>query len=319
MDCANHSGVNATAYCQNCGKPMCQACVRNAPGGQIFCEPCMTAWSAAANAHPFFTAQPGAPSPQLAAVLGVIPGVGAMYNGQFIKGLMHVMIFAVLVSASHVFHAFGLLIFGWICYQVFDAYHTAKARRDGEPLPDPLGLNDVGNWLGVGPRTQTWTHPGANPNAGAGPANTGQTTPGASTGPATGPTTNPAASYQAGTYPPPYESAYQPGTQQSSWQTPYQGTAQGFVAGAQGVNAGGSPTNPNAGPIPPIPPVPPMHWRRPEPIGAVILIALGLLFLLDKFDFLSGRVFEFTWPVVLIGLGMWMILRNVGHSQGGQK
>jgi TM2 domain-containing membrane protein YozV len=317
MDCANHSGVNAIAYCQNCGKPMCQACVRNAPGGQIFCEPCMTAWSAAANAqHPFFTAQPGAPSPQLAAVLGVIPGVGAMYNGQFIKGLIHVMIFAVLVSASHVFGLFGLLIAGWVFYQVFDAYHTAKARRDGEPLPDPLGLNDVGSWLGVGTRTQSWTHPGAPPpNAGAGPASAGQTSTGAPTGPAAGP----ASSYHAGTYPPPYESAFQPGTQQqANWQTPYQGTT-ASAAGAQSMNAPGSSTNPGPEPVPAIPPVPPMRWRRPEPIGAVILIALGLLFLLNKIDFLSGRVFEFTWPVVLIGLGVWMIMRNVGHSQGGQK
>jgi TM2 domain-containing membrane protein YozV len=289
---------------------MCQGCVRNAPGGQIFCEPCITAWQSAQ--HPLFTAQPGAPSPQLAAVLGVIPGVGAMYNGQFLKGLMHVLIFAVLVSASHVFGLFGLLIAGWVCYQVFDAYHTAKARRDGEPLPDPLGLNDVGSWLGVGPRTHGWTPPGTPPsNTGVGPASAGQTGAGATAGPAT--------SYQAGTYPPPYESAFQPGRWQAPYQGPTQGTTQGTGAsavGGQGMNAAGPSVNPGPGPVPP---VPPMHWRRPEPIGAVILIALGLLFLLDKIDFLSGRVFEFTWPVVLIGLGVWMILRNVGHSQGGQK
>ena len=33
MDCVNHSGVSATAYCQNCGKPLCQACVRSAARG----------------------------------------------------------------------------------------------------------------------------------------------------------------------------------------------------------------------------------------------------------------------------------------------
>ena len=32
MDCVNHSGVNATAFCQNCGKPLCQACVANGRG-----------------------------------------------------------------------------------------------------------------------------------------------------------------------------------------------------------------------------------------------------------------------------------------------
>ncbi len=44
MDCVNHSGVAATAYCQNCGKALCASCVRNAPGGQVLCEPCSLAW-----------------------------------------------------------------------------------------------------------------------------------------------------------------------------------------------------------------------------------------------------------------------------------
>ena len=90
------------------------------------------------------------PSPSAAAVLGLIPGVGAMYNGQFIKGLVHVVIFAVLVSAAHVYGVFGIFIAAWMVYQSFEAYHTAKARRDGMPLPDPLGLNEVGNWINPG-------------------------------------------------------------------------------------------------------------------------------------------------------------------------
>ena len=68
-----------------------------------------------------------------------------MYNGQFVKGLIHVAIFAVLVSAAHLYGVFGFFIAVWIFYQAFEAYHTAKARRDGQPLPDPLGLNEVGN------------------------------------------------------------------------------------------------------------------------------------------------------------------------------
>jgi len=47
MDCVNHSGVNATAYCQGCGKALCEACVRKGSGGQIFCEPCWMAWQGA--------------------------------------------------------------------------------------------------------------------------------------------------------------------------------------------------------------------------------------------------------------------------------
>ena len=110
---------------------------------------------------PFVAPPPGAPSPGLAAVLGLIPGVGAMYNGQFLKGLVHVVIFAVLVSAAHVYGIFGLFIAGWVFYQVFEAYHTAKARRDGEPLPDPLGLNELSNTVWRGRAADRWTMPPA--------------------------------------------------------------------------------------------------------------------------------------------------------------
>ena len=96
MDCVNHTGTNATAFCQNCGKALCASCVRNAGGGQILCEPCWTSWQTLQ--QPFVPANAGGPNPSAAAVLGLIPGVGAMYNGQFFKGLIHVVIFAVLVS-----------------------------------------------------------------------------------------------------------------------------------------------------------------------------------------------------------------------------
>ena len=270
MDCVNHSGVSATAYCQNCGKALCAGCVRNAAGGQIFCESCWMAWQS--YQQPFVAPHPGEPSPVLAAVMGLIPGVGAMYNGQFVKGLIHVVIFTVLVSASHSFGIFGLLIAGWVFYQVFDAYHTAKARRDGLPLPDPLGLNEVGNWLSQGGRPH---EPGQSP-AEVGPEGQYQAPP-----------------YQAPPYQaPPYQEPYQ--------QAPSAPPAAGFA-------------NPH------VPPVPPDLWRRREPIGAVILIALGLLFLLGQMNIFSGRLFGFTWPLILIGLGVWLIVRRLGESQGGSK
>src|SRR3974377_2181168 len=105
MDCVNHVGVTATAYCQNCGKPMCANCVRSGQAGQVLCEPCSVAWR---NMQQPFVAPPtGSPSPVAAAVLGLIPGVGAMYNGQFFKGLIHVVIFAVLISITDHYPIFG--------------------------------------------------------------------------------------------------------------------------------------------------------------------------------------------------------------------
>ena len=163
MDCVNHSGVSATAFCQNCGKALCAGCVRTAPGGQVLCEPCFATWQ---NYQQPFVAHPaGGPNPAAAAVLGIIPGVGAMYNGQFFKGLIHVVIFAVLVSMSHISGIFGIFIPAWIIYQSFEAFHTAKALRDGLPVPDPLGLNNVGDWINLGRHPQ---YPGQPPRAARG-------------------------------------------------------------------------------------------------------------------------------------------------------
>ncbi len=154
MNCINHPDVAAAAYCQNCGKPLCTGCMRSV-GGVIYCEPCLAARLSSppqgGNAYPDATLTALHAHPVLAGLLGFIPGVGAMYNGQYIKALAHVLIFAVFVSLSDKSFVFGLLLAAWIFYQVFDAAQTAKARRDGLPLPNPFGLNDLGTKLGMAP------------------------------------------------------------------------------------------------------------------------------------------------------------------------
>ena len=158
MNCANHPDLSVAAYCQNCGKPLCAQCVRSI-SGVIYCEPCLAAKlgvpGAAANPAPGVPVSPDfdGPNPALAFALGFIPGVGAMYNGQFIKALIHVLVFVVLIGITNEHPLFGIFIAAWVFYQVFDAHQTAKARREGMPLPDPFGLNELGQRLGVPNRT----------------------------------------------------------------------------------------------------------------------------------------------------------------------
>ena len=322
MDCVNHPGTPATAFCQNCGKALCAGCVRTAPGGQVLCEPCFAAWQT--YPQPFVPVSTGSPNPAAAAVLGLIPGVGAMYNGQFFKGLIHVVIFAVLVSMAHVSGIFGIFIPAWILYQSFEAFHTAKALRDGLPVPDPLGLNDVGNWLNLGkhphyPGQGSGQAPGQPPSAppGQNPWTTGAAT-GATPPPPAGAYQPPASGawqtpYAGGAYQNPYQAPGQTARQtpgQGQWQNPYTPPAPG-------------PVDPNAPPQP-LPPDPSAYWRgsfwnRGAPVGAIILIALGTLFLLGQLDIFNGRLIEYSWPVFLIGLGVWLVVRRLGESQGGPK
>jgi hypothetical protein len=157
MNCANHPEIPAGAYCRACGKALCEACQRTA-SGTIFCEEHMPAPTIDMNAsqagYSPYTAPPTAAqmppqrgvdisvSPGLAFILGFIPGVGAIYNAQYAKGLIHVLVLGVLISiissgsASGLEPLFGILIGVFFCYMPFEAYHTAKKRQMGEPVDE---------------------------------------------------------------------------------------------------------------------------------------------------------------------------------------
>jgi hypothetical protein len=90
---------------------------------------------------------PGA-HPALALLLGFIPGVGAIYNGQYAKGLIHAVIFGLLVSLetnlnNGGFEALvGIMIGVWVIYQAFEAFHTARKRRYGIAVDEFSSLFD---------------------------------------------------------------------------------------------------------------------------------------------------------------------------------
>jgi hypothetical protein len=308
MNCANHPDTPVAAYCQFCGKPLCAQCVHKV-NNIVSCEPCLAARIGAASGGTYgvnindgkgfqYTATGPLPpgsvpptwgtEPWLAFVLGWIPGVGAMYNGQFAKALAHVVIFALLVDFSHYSDVLGVVVFGWVVYQVFDAYQTAIARRDGLPLPNPLGLNDIAQWFGVRPTPPANQWVGGNPNA------TGE---------------NP-----AGTAP----AVHPVGTA---------GPVSGFAPAAEY----GPPYVPPTPPTPPNPAEPsypssplcspgPLGPNRRIHAGAVILIVLGLALLLGNLGILSEYWIHRGWPILLIGIGVWMaICRSQKPPVGGAR
>ena len=150
------SDAKVLGYCRACGKPLDETTVRTAHG-TIYCEEHLpmepTPQSAAsAGASPYtatpYTASPytsAAPppvpnadvSPGLAFGLGLIPGVGAIYNGQYAKGLVHVIIVGLMISilgnggAQGLEPLLSLLLAGFWAYMAFEAYHTARRRQQG--------------------------------------------------------------------------------------------------------------------------------------------------------------------------------------------
>ncbi len=324
MNCANHPERQATAFCQNCGKPLCSECLRT-HNGLVLCEPCFLLLGgspAAAGTTPgtsfgtTFGATPGASpagapawdrvppvvappypptaayprshaSPVLAGFLGLIPGVGAMYNGQFIKALLHVVIFIVLIGASEHFGLAGILIAAWVFYQVFDAAQTASARRDGRPLPDPFGILDMSQRLGPQPGGA-----GRVPPAYAAPA----------------PVPNAAAGWQPGAGPRPYApAAAMPGAEAPRPVDPAGTSPTGWAsAPVPGPTHGASQAYSPVAPMIPVPPT-----RRSEPIGAIVLILVGLLLLMSTLGLLDMDWLYRGWPVLILALGIWLLYRRV--------
>ena len=156
MKCAVHSDVDAVGYCRNCGKAMCSTCVRPVRD-VLYCEDCLASLMGipGAGAPGVAASAPGmlpppAPSarsggnPGVAFVLGLFPGLGAVYNGEYNKALIHIVVFiAMIVGANSdpgdaAETVLGLLIAGFILYMGFDAMRVAKARSLGETPPDPL-------------------------------------------------------------------------------------------------------------------------------------------------------------------------------------
>ena len=78
-------------------------------------------------------------SPLLALLLGLVPGLGAAYNGQNVKAMVHFIATVGLMTLSDVFDwpleiAFGLGGFTFYCYSLYDAFSSAQRRRNGEDL-----------------------------------------------------------------------------------------------------------------------------------------------------------------------------------------
>ncbi len=288
MNCANHTDVAAVAYCRTCGKALCASCTRDVQG-TVYCESCL-----AARLNQPFTPGPGVaapvppqpfdsePKPGLALVLGMIPGVGAMYNGQFVKGIVHAMIFASCIfMADHglgVIAGFAIPI--WWFYMVFDAYATAKARKYGQPLPDPFGFNRM-----FSVNDPHFVHTAS--------------TQGEVIGQKMEQVVNEARqSWEANRRG--YTNPYPPGSPEA--QQYADNLRANIVAEA------------NAAAYQPMP-VPEPEPQTGIPTSAYVLIGIGVLFLLSTLDVFRFDVGRF-WPLILIGMGVWLLVKR--RSAAGQ-
>ena len=160
MNCATHADIQGEAFCTQCGRALCKDCIRKVRDS-VYCETCLES-SLKSEVKP---AEPGTQyiggdNPDTAFVLGLIPGVGAIYNGEYFKAAIHVLIFGLLTNVGAV-----LLAVAFYFYMPFEAYYTAKKRKlsaKGIHVVTPIdrfyeqarkhtgGIRDKEFWGGIG-------------------------------------------------------------------------------------------------------------------------------------------------------------------------
>ena len=213
MKCAVHTDVDAMGYCRHCGKALCSVCARPVKDA-LYCEDCLAGavgipspsavpLGAEATAYPHAPLPPAARAGNagIAFILGLFPGLGAVYNGEYNKALIHIVVFAAMIVGLNsdlsdgAETALALLLAGFIFYMAFDSMRTAKAKQLGESATDPLE-----------------------------------------------------------------------------------------------------------------------SWSKSRPVGPIILIGLGVLFLLNNFHWFSFYQIERFWPLILIGVGIVMFRNRLGRG-----
>jgi hypothetical protein len=151
MFCAYHPTNAATAQCAGCNRPLCAACDHRIKA-QPYCEDCIVRGvdvlrrPAAPVVAPNVVYTPHAvpaPGSGKATLLALVPGLGAVYNRQNLKALVH---FVGTVGLMELGAATDLAVFGFggvvfFLYTVIDANRSAKAIAAGmDPRDDERRL-----------------------------------------------------------------------------------------------------------------------------------------------------------------------------------
>jgi hypothetical protein len=119
------AGAPASGYCRHCGKALTPETLREVRGA-YYCPDCLA--TMVGQAQPPRAAHGGG-RPATAAALGIVPGLGAVFNGEYGKAIIHVLVFGTIISLiDRQPGIFVPALVAWIFYMPFDAYQTAKAK-----------------------------------------------------------------------------------------------------------------------------------------------------------------------------------------------
>jgi hypothetical protein len=138
MKCPNHPSVESQGMCTACGKPLCPECLYKVKS-KPFCQDCIiqgAEWAPIIKGRRLSST-----APKWAAFWAIIPGIGAVFNNEYLKAIAYFSIFAWLIMmADDVNGIFGFGAAVFLIFTMFDAYRTAEAsvRKNLESGIDPV-------------------------------------------------------------------------------------------------------------------------------------------------------------------------------------
>ena len=138
MTCNYHPKNSATVQCGQCARPLCPACDHRIRGFP-FCQDCIVAGVEMLRYRQSRSTDPHVirrkTSPFVATLLSFfVPGLGAAYNGQTSKAIVHFAIFASFFQMAVVTDGVTFFVLGVIGTWLFaavDACRTAQLMRAG--------------------------------------------------------------------------------------------------------------------------------------------------------------------------------------------
>ena len=136
MYCSYHAKNPAVVQCNQCARCLCPACDHRVRGFP-FCQDCIVAGVELLRHHSSSSTSGilrRKSSPFIATLLSFVPGLGAAYNGQTSKAIVHFAIFASFFQMAVLtqgVHFFVLGVVGTWLFAAVDACRTAQLLRAG--------------------------------------------------------------------------------------------------------------------------------------------------------------------------------------------
>jgi hypothetical protein len=132
MYCSYHTTNVARIQCSSCARPLCKACDHRIKG-YPYCQDCIVLGVQGLSRNYSNTRSSG--RSRWAALFALLPGMGAVYNRQNIKGVVHFVTIVGLFQFASVRVApgfFALAGLAFYLYSIVDAYRTAQLIARGE-------------------------------------------------------------------------------------------------------------------------------------------------------------------------------------------